>query len=368
MDNLALHALHQALGAEFTSVNSAQAVARYRDSMAEHGALRTAAGMIDLSFRSRLCLVGADRVRFLHGQVTNDIKRLAVGQGCYAALVTAKGRMESDLNIYCLAEELLLDFEPGVAAAVTQRLERYIVSDDVQVIDVAGLYGLLSVQGPAAETVVRKLVWFDTAPEQPFEVVKGNDPALGEIYLANHARLGACGFDLFVPVEALPAVADSLLAAVTSVGGRACGWQAFETARVEAGRPRFGVDMDEQNFPQEAGIEDRAVSYAKGCYIGQEVLNRIHTQGHVNRTLCGLRLASDLPTLPQKGDPLLQADKAIGWVTSSVFSPALDSNIALAFMRKEASEPGTELLLRSGSGESLARVVRLPFHASGPPI
>jgi folate-binding Fe-S cluster repair protein YgfZ len=130
----------------------------YGDSLSEYQALRQVAGVIDLSSRSRLCLTGADRIRFLHGQITNDVKRLGVGEGCYAALTNAKGRMESDLNIYNLQDELLLDFEAGQARIVSQRLEKYIVADDVQVVDVASLYGLLTVQGPAAERIAPRLV------------------------------------------------------------------------------------------------------------------------------------------------------------------------------------------------------------------
>src|SRR5215475_14656729 len=135
-------------------MNGAEVVADHGDATAEQAALRNAAGVLDFSFRGRICLTGADRARFLHGQVTNDIKKLRAGEGCYAALVTAKGKMESDLNIYALQDELLLDFEPGLTTKVSQRLEKYIVADDVQIVDVAPHYGLLSVQGPKAQGVV----------------------------------------------------------------------------------------------------------------------------------------------------------------------------------------------------------------------
>src|SRR3954471_13074813 len=123
MQPLVLHEFHQSLGAQFGLLAESEVVEKYGDVAAEETALQTTAGILDVSFRSRLCLVGADRVRFLHGQVTNDIKKLQVGEGCYAALVTAKGRMESDLNIFCLADEVLLDFEPGLTTDVTERLE-----------------------------------------------------------------------------------------------------------------------------------------------------------------------------------------------------------------------------------------------------
>src|ERR1035437_3703963 len=154
MNQLMLHEFHQSLGARFAELNDAQIVNDYGDWLAGHAALRETAGVIDLSFRSRICLVGADRARFLHGQVTNDVKKLRTGEGCYAAITTAKGKMESDLNIFSLADELLLDFEPGLTEKVSQRLEKFIVADDVQIVDAAPHYGLLSVQGPQAADVV----------------------------------------------------------------------------------------------------------------------------------------------------------------------------------------------------------------------
>src|SRR5439155_26281954 len=138
--------------------------------------------------------------------------------------------------------------------------------------------------------------------------------------LINEARLGTCGYDLFAPVAARDGLARKLIDSAKDAGGRPCGWQAFEIARIEQGIPRFGVDMDETNFPQECGIEDLAVSYNKGCYVGQEVLNRIHTLGHVNQQLRGLRLADDSKTLPVKGDRLYLAGKEVGWITSALAS------------------------------------------------
>ena len=356
-----LHEFHQSLGASFASMHGAELVADYGDFLAEHAALHESAGVLDLSFRGRLCLTGADRIRFLHGQVTNDVKRLRAGEGCYAALTTAKGKMQSDLNIFCLPHELLLDFEPGLTATVAERLEKYIVADDVQTVDVAPLYGLLSVQGPKAAAAARALGLFAEIPGQPFAFVKVSDATLGEIYLMNHDRLGSSGCDLFVPSVALAAVADKLIATGKAVGGRAVGWSAFEVARIEAGIPRFGADMDGTNLPLECGIEARAVSYTKGCYIGQEVLNRIHTIGHANRELRGLRLVGDLQTLPVKGDKLFNNDKEVGHLTSAVRSPRLNENIALGYVRREVNRNGTKLTLRNAGGDTNAEVVELPF-------
>jgi len=264
MSQLALREFHQGLNARFAEVNGMEVVNDYGDPLAEHAALHAAAGVLDLSFRSRLCLTGADRQKFLNGQVTNNVKDLKTGEGCYAALVNAKGRMQSDLNIYILENEILLDFEPGLSAAVSQRLEKYIIADDVQVVDVAPHYGLVSVQGPKAGEVARQIE-LSVLPIKPMNFVSRKDLNLGEVYLINLVRAGTNGFDLFAPTAALGAVMDKLIAAAKAVGGRACGWQALETARIEAGIPRYSADMDETNLAPEAGIEERAISYSKGC-------------------------------------------------------------------------------------------------------
>jgi folate-binding protein YgfZ len=354
MSPLILHEFHHSLGAQFMELNGAEVVNGYGDWLAEHAALRESTGVIDLSFRSRICLAGEDRVRFLHGQVTNDVKKLRTGEGCYAAITTAKGKMESDLPHY----------------------------------------GLLSVQGPKAESTIHSLGLFSKIPAKPFDSVKISDATLGEIYLANNPRLfssplpaqrgeghsinqtssprpsppfmggegevASVGFDLFVPNNSLGAVADKLIAAAKQIGGQAIGWQAFETARIEAAIPRNGTDMDETNIPLECGIESRAIVYNKGCYIGQEVINRIHSIGHVNRELRGLRLASDLKTLPQKHDKLFHAGKEVGYVTSAVKSRTC-GNIALGYVRREANQIGNELMLRMAASESVVKIVELPF-------
>src|ERR1051325_10072321 len=180
MNRLALHEFHHGLNARFTEVNGMAVVEHYGDPLAEHAALRESAGLLDLSCRSRLCLTGADRQKFLNGQVTNNVKDLKVGEGCYAALVNAKGKMQSDLNIYVLENEILLDFEPGYGAAVAQRLEKYVIADDVQVVDVAPHYGLLSVQGPKAQEGVNLLQWFQPTPDPSRE---GNRQAVGGTHL-----------------------------------------------------------------------------------------------------------------------------------------------------------------------------------------
>lgn len=360
VNQLSLHEFHHALGARFSELNARETIADYGDDLAEYRAIRESAGVLDFSFRSRLCLTGNDRIRFLHGQITNDVKKLQAGEGCYAAITTARGRMESDLNVFNLPDELLLDFEPGLTERISGRLEKFVVADDVQIVDVAPHYGLLTVQGPKAAEVARMVGLFENPPARDWAIAKVADETFGEIYVTVLRRLSAPGFDIFVPNESLGAVADKLVAAAKSVGGRACGWTAFETARIESGVPRFGADMDETNLPMEC-IEDRAVNFNKGCYIGQEVLNRIHAMGHVTKELRGLQLPDDLAKLPNKGEKLFHDGKEVGYITSAVKSPALNQNVALGYVRREANKIGTELTMQTPDGNRSVKIVDLPF-------
>lgn len=358
---LLLHPVHVHLGAHFGELRDFETVVGYGDSMAEYEALKKTAAVLDFSFRGRGCLTGADRVRLLHGQVSNDVQKLRPGEGCYAALVTVKGRMQADLNIHVLENELLLDFEPGLTSILRERFEHYIVAEDVQFTDVAPFYGLVSIQGPLAEAVMRRAVPDLTIPKTGLSISYRADPSLGDLYLVNHARTGGSGFDFYVSTGTAALVFDKLVAAARAEGGRPAGFEAFEWARIEAGIPRFGVDMDEGNLPPETGIETRAISYNKGCYIGQEVIARIRTYGQVARALRGLRLDPQLSALPVRGDKLFLGEREVGNITSAIHSPEFGMPIALGYVRREANTPGTALRLRTRIGEFSAEVVALPF-------
>jgi folate-binding protein YgfZ len=308
----------------------------------EFTALTKTAGLLDLSSRSRLCLLGEDRIKYLHGQVTNDINGLAENTGCYAALVNAKGKMESDLFAYRLAEEMLLDFEPGLIDAVKARLERFIIAEDVEVVDVAPHFGLLSVQGPKAAEVLVELNL--PVPEENYALMKTE----ADIYVANQPRLGSTGFDFFVPVDLLHEWKLRL-----AEHAPVCNEAAFERARILATIPRFGQDFTEANLAPEGGIESRAISYSKGCYIGQEIIARIRTYGRVNRILRGLRLEG----AATKGDEVFLGDKMVGTLSSVIANP----DAALALIHRDATELGTSLRVDTKNGSVTAEVATLPF-------
>ncbi len=328
----------------------------------EYRRLRETVAVVDLSYRGRLCVLGADRSRFLHGQVTNVVKDLAPGQGCYAALVSAKGKLVADLFVHCLPDELLLDLEPGLTQRVQARLEQYVIADDVQFVDVAGHYAHLAVLGPGAPAVMQNAgLNLTHLPAAGGSVVTGSEH--GDLVCAHQPRGAATGFDLFVPRAAARALADRLADAARRMGGGLAGWDALEVVRVEAGLPRFGVDMDETNLAPEAGIEGRAISYQKGCYIGQEVIARIRTYGQVARALRGLLLPAGLSAIPARGAALRHDGREVGSVTSAVFSPALNRPIALGYVRKECHAIGTTLMIDIGGTSHPATIAALPFVA-----
>lgn len=331
----------------------------YGDADKEFGFLTESVGLLDFSPRGRLCLVGADRARFLNGQVTNQVATLQPGQGCHAALVGPKARMDSDLNIHVLENEILLDFEPGLSAHVAARIEKYVIAEDVQIVDASQFYGLLSLQGPKAGAILDSIGLAGGAPKANHDTIRVDLKDFGEAYVARVDRLGAPGFDLYLPVDQMPEGWRRLAELAKSLGGGPVGWEAFEVARIEAGVPRFGQDMDATIMPPEAGLAARAISYNKGCYIGQEIIARIRTYGQVAKSLKRLAIAADDPA-GAVGAKLKREGKEVGWVTSACRSPKTGGIVGLGYIRRGSSGDGAALELSTGG---TVEVVGPPFGA-----
>jgi folate-binding protein YgfZ len=258
--------------------------------------------------------------------------------------------VQTDLNIYVLPDEILLDFEPGYTASVSRRLEQFVIAEEVQVVDAAPFYGMLSVQGPRSAEVMETWGWGADRPSVTGDIRCWRREGWGDLYLACQPRLGTRGFDLFLPLEAIAEVSRGLEEAVRAVGGLSGGADAFEVARVESGIPRYGVDLDDSNLAPETGMESRAICYTKGCYVGQEVIARIRTYGQVARQLKQLRLPEGLAALPGRGERLFRNGREVGSVTSAVHSVRERSNLALGYVRREAALAGTELQLGTPEG------------------
>jgi folate-binding protein YgfZ len=306
---------------------------------AQYRQLREECGLVERSERGKLLVSGPDGAEYLQGQLTNDVEALKPGEGQYAALLDRKGHMQADMRVLRPgAEEIWVDTEPQALAATRRHLEMYSIGRDVKVADVSEERAILSLIGPRAIEVAGTAA----LPEHACAATA----VAGVECLAAGTR---DGIDLIVAAEEADRLRDALLAAAAVVVSP----EAVEILRVEAGVPRFGAEMGTATMPAEAGIVEDAVSFTKGCYIGQETVARLHYKGRPNRHLRGLRLSA--PAKP--GTALRLGEKEVGRLASSVVSPAFGP-IGLAILRREAG-PGAVLAV--GEDGVTAQVVDLPF-------
>ena len=336
-----------------------------------YDAARRGAAFLDLAARGRIVLKGADRAAYLQGLLTNDVAALAPGEGCYSAWLTPQGRMTADMSVVNLGDELLLDVDAGVTAMLLDRLREFVFTEDVTVEDRTAAWAAVAVHGPAAARIVADLVRpagegaplgadaLDRLPEYHQRRGRFRDTP---VTLVRSDEIGEAGFVLYADATA----ARPLARALAGAGAAELDAETFALLRLEAGRPAFPADMNESTIPLEAGIESRAISQTKGCYVGQEVIVRIlhRGQGRVARRLVGLRLDGDAPP-PDAGAALLAADRPdaeeVGAVTTARRSPALGRPIALAYVKRELAEPGTKLVARDGDRRLPAVVTAPPF-------
>ncbi len=360
MQQSALYPMHQAFGAIFTNVAGWAMPANFGSVEDEYQAVRQAVGVIDLSHRSTIRLTGSHRQRFLQAMVSNNTADLEPGQGCYATFLTNKGKLVADFVVYADADAYWLDLEPGLAATLIDALDFFIIADDVTLTDVTAEWGLLSLQGPYADELLM-LACGQEIPSLPR--LAHTDCRIGgqEVRLIARSHTGEDGYQLLAPMEALPALWEALWEHRYTCELRAVGLEALEILRIEAGVPVFGRDMTEETIPIEANLTD-AISYTKGCYVGQEVIARLDARGHVNRRLMGLRLEGEV--LPQAGDMIVSPERDVGWVTSATFSPVLQQPIAMGYIRREVYAPGTVLTVQSAGAAIAGKVVELPFYTA----
>jgi folate-binding protein YgfZ len=296
---------------------------------AQYRSLREGAGLLVRPDRARITVTGAEGAEFLQGQLTNDIEGLEPGGGCYAVLLDRKGKIRADMRVLRLApDHLLIETEAASGTLVLAHLEMYKIGRDAQVMETSADDELLSLIGPQSEEVIGGV---PLRPEHTHREI-----ALAGVQCRAVGTNG--GVDLLVPADSVEAVRDALLEA----GAEPIGVEAAEIARVEAGRPRVGYEIGPQTMPQEAGINERAVSFTKGCYIGQETVARLHYKGKPNRHL--RLLAPERPVA--LGDPVTVEGREVGTIGTAVLSPARGP-LALAILRREA-EPGADVVVGDG--------------------
>jgi len=272
-------------------------------------ALREKAAYLDFSARGRIFATGEDRVRLIHAMTTNQVRELKPGQGCYAFFLSAQGRILADVNLFVLEDRILLDLEPELRQAVLQHLDKYIIADDVTLEDVSDSLSSIGIEGPEAEAALKALG--APIPEEPFSHLPWREGIVARL-----SATGAQGFRIFAPPAQLPKVefADA---------------ESIRVVRLEHAKPRYGEDIFENTLPQETRLA-HALSFTKGCYIGQEIVERIRSRGHVNRILTGLTIEGTTPPAP--GTKLLSDGSESGEITSAAFSPAIGKVVALGYI------------------------------------
>jgi len=338
-----------AAGVRLVSYRGAETAASFGDNDGEFRVLFEGAGLFDLSWQSKLVLSGEDRVRWLNGMVTNNIRDLALNHGNYSFVLNAQGRNLGDLVAYNRGDYLLATTDHEQAPKLKELFDRYIIMDDVEVEDISDKLASIGIAGPKAEETLRA-AGIDVTALAPGEVTdpvwQGAGLSVGRSVLPNMDS-----YEIWSTAENLDRVWDALVAA----GAKPVGSEALELYRIARGVPRYGIDLRERDLPQETG-QQHVLNFAKGCYVGQEIVERIRSRGNVHRTFVGFDVQGGVPGA---NDKVVVDDKQVGEITSAarVPFPSREKTLALGYIRREFAEPGTEVMI----GEAPAVVSALPF-------
>ncbi len=372
IQKLALDEAHAQLGASMTVRDGWSVPTSYGDVSIEYAAVREdGAGLIDLSPRGRMLVSGSEAVQFLNGLITNDMKTIEMGQWMPAAFPNVQGRLVAAVRVIRLQDEgtdknvyptFLIDTEAATHERVLRTIERFTLAGDFRVSDITNQTAMLSVQGKKASSSVGTVLGEAAVvlPHAAGQITWQPTGSTAEVTVVNASHTGEDGFDLIVDNDH----ANSLWNALKQAGAQPVGYDALEILRIEAGVPRYGVDMDETNVVTETNLDD-AVSYTKGCYIGQEIIARIKYRGHVAKKLSGLIFDGAVEV--NAGSLINSVDgKEVGRITSVTYSPKLNRTVALGYLKYDYLAAGTQIRVISGDQNIAAEVVELPFVGSTP--
>jgi len=372
--------VHRRAGAEFQAYGDVEIVCTFGQPQAEYAAIRKGCGLLDLPQRGILQITGRDRLEFLNRLLSNQIidhqtkQPLSAGSGAYAFLLNNKGRILSDMNVLERGQSTLLETDARNIPALQAELGKYIFTEQVKLDSLVGQVHEIALHGPRALAILRQMVPA-MSPVPPLGSIAARILE-ADVVVWRDDPAGVPGYAIMMPLEA----ANRLWTDITSRFATPppsveqtekrqvwpCGWAAFNTTRIEAGRPLFGIDFDQTVLPAETGQLQRAVSFTKGCYVGQEIVARMHARGQIARRIVGIRMHGD--ALPMAGAPVFDAQKnQVGQITSSTLSPVLsNSAIGLAMVKHSLASAGTELLIAAEGAISGGSVVDLPFLRTGP--
>ena len=331
----------------------ARTAARFADPQVEFAALLGGCGVYDLGFRARISLTGGDRVRWLNGMVTNNIRDLALNFGSYNFLLNAQGRIQADLYVYNRGEHLLVDTDAWQASKLLETFDKYIIMDDVEVSDTSGKLTSIGVSGKKAATLLQSL-----GLKVGLQALQVLDTVVENVGVSLVRSDLVCtdkdeGYEIWMS----PDHAATVWKALVRAGAQPVGAEAVELARVAAGLPRYGQDIRERDLPQETE-QSRALNFQKGCYVGQEIVERIHSRGQVHRKFTGFRFTG---AAPAPGAKIESNGKEVGEITSVAMLPLAseDRTIGLGYIRREVGVPGAEVTVNGAR----ATVSNLPFES-----
>jgi folate-binding protein YgfZ len=341
-----LLALHKSAGASVATWFGCALPDTFGDWQAEYRAARENVALIDKNYRMYLRFSGPDRVRYLNAILTNNIKDLTAGDGVVSLFLSPQGRIQAEIETYATADSLFCISHAMVRETLVPALDKFIIMDDVTLADEEDRCGTVALEGPNAAEMVKKLTSIDLGD---LKELSFQETALAGLtcVLTKRSPGGVAGAEFLSKREDLPRLWQVLRAAVESAGGLPMGYKALNALRLEQGIPWFGYDFSDQQIPHEAGLQDSHISYTKGCYTGQEIVERVRSRGHVNRVRVLVKFDTSEP--PPAGTALTVDGKVAGHVTRASFSPALQTAIGMAYVRREKSEPASELSFASGT-------------------
>ena len=361
MKQSALHSVHQSLGAHFETVGDVSVPAHYGDGIAEHHAVRKAAGIADVSHRGKILVTGDDRVTWLQSIISQDLRPLQAGQGRYSAFMSSKGKILSCFRVYIQPESVFVEDVGEVGDTTFQAFRKFLLyGTKAKMKNCLETWGILLVSGPAAAKVVGESFHIEVGQ---LDLLSFVTPDLNgqSVFIARTEETGEQDFEIFAPTEALATAWEKVWTAGKSLGLQPFGTQARESLRVEAGIPKLGPDLNDQIVPPEANLEGKAFSLSKGCYPGQEVVARMDTYGSVKRRLVGLIINTPEKQAPPHGAKIFRGEREVGWISSSGYSPSLNQTIALGFPLRDFTAPDTALEVDYNGQRFSATVKALPL-------
>ena len=342
--------LHQAANAEFIEEAGWRIPASFGNATAEHLACRESAVAIDLSHRGNLCLSGPDNEEFLHRMLSNRVIELKPGEGAYNTFLTRQGKFISDLYMYKFETFFVASMAPGMVDTFAEEIDRFIIMDQVEVANKTENSFCIGLFGPDSREIIDKAGMGNPPSEEHGHTTSG------AMMIARELWTGEDGYLLMGPRSE----AESVWRALSDAGAKPAGVAAFESLTLEAGVPLFGKDMTSDVNPMQAGLEEKAIDFDKGCYIGQEVIAKIKYLGQVNRGIVGLKICGE--TTPEPGAAVISDEKNIGSITRSTYCPTVEAILAFSYLPRAHMAPGVEVRVDCRGVCVMAKVESLPFY------